>query len=62
VHGTADPDIPYSNAGLYQKARNSKGLSTEVHLIPDADHTFSSLEWEDKVFRITANWLEQNIR
>lgn len=62
VHGTADPEIPYQNAKQYQEARNNKGLSTEVHLISDADHTFSSLEWEDKVFHITSTWLVQNTR
>ena len=60
VHGTGDLDISCQNAKLYQEARNNKGLSTEVHLIRDADHTFSSLEWEDKAFYNTAAWMDQN--
>lgn len=62
VHGLADHEIPYRNAELYKEARKNLGLATEVHLIPDADHTFSSVEWENKVFHITATWLIQNTR
>lgn len=62
LHGTEDTEIPCRNAGQYHKARQSQGLATEVHLIPGADHTFSAVEWENKVFHITAAWLKQNTR
>lgn len=55
IHGTADQDISYKNAGLYNESR--KGLPTKVQFIQDADHTFSSLKWENEVFSLTENWL-----
>lgn len=60
IHGTGDQEIPSHNAILYQEARKSLANSTEVHLIQDADHTFSALKWETEVFNISLKWLGRN--
>lgn len=59
IHGTADKDIPWQNSERYREVRKGLPYSTDVHLLPDADHTFSGLKWEDEVFETTVRWLKK---
>lgn len=58
VHGTGDDEISYKNADLYKEKRRGLPFKTEIHLVLDADHTFSSLFWEKDLFQVTRKWME----
>ncbi|MCW2277707.1 alpha/beta hydrolase family protein [Heliophilum fasciatum] len=64
LHGTNDNEISCANTLLYRENRNAAGLQhlTEIDFIQDADHTFTSLAWENAVFTRTLQWLSGNRR
>lgn len=60
IHGTADVEISHINTDLYKEARQHTPCPTNIHLVKDADHTFSGLSWENEVFQITLHWLRKH--
>ena len=53
VHGDGDPTVPVAHAHLYFDAISG---TKEKFIIPGADHTFNSHEWETAVIEKTAAW------
>ena len=53
VHGDGDPTVPVAHADLYYDAIKGK---KEKFIVPGADHTFNSRDWEAAVIEKTAAW------
>jgi dipeptidyl aminopeptidase/acylaminoacyl peptidase len=53
LHGTNDMSVPLGHSLRYYNVLKRKKLHVERHLIEDADHVFSSYEWEEKVLSKT---------
>ena len=49
AHGESDERIPISDALAYARAFRERGDEAEVHLIPGADHCFSSPGHRDQL-------------
>ncbi len=58
IHGTGDEEISFKNVSLYKETRIRVLLNSDFHLVMGADHTFSNPSWEEEVFRVTLNWIE----
>ncbi len=59
VHGTADSAVPLEHAGMYRMALAHADLS--MHIVPGADHTYSSLDFEREVIGVTRDWLVEKL-
>lgn len=61
IHAKEDEDIPKEHTARYLKSLQQRGQSKEVstHYIENADHTFSSYQFEDELFAQSAEWLEK---
>jgi len=58
VHGTRDTDVPAENAHLYmQTLAGEKALL----LVEGADHTFSSVPWEQEVISASTAWFLKHL-
>jgi dipeptidyl aminopeptidase/acylaminoacyl peptidase len=57
VHGTADQSVPVSEAHEYAEAFAQ--CNPKLHIIPDADHTFNSEDWEADVIGTTVEFMKQ---
>lgn len=58
VHGTEDAVVPVSHSVRYQQALVGR---TELELIEGADHTFSSVRWEQQLIERTVSWLRKHL-
>jgi dipeptidyl aminopeptidase/acylaminoacyl peptidase len=58
VHGANDPVVPVDHAHRYHAAFQCK---KQLHIIPDADHTFARLNWEEEVMRVTLEWMKTHL-
>lgn len=58
VHGANDPVVPVDHAHLYHSTFKCK---KKLHIIPDADHTFARLNWEEEALRVTLEWMKVNL-
>ncbi|MEO6906594.1 MAG: alpha/beta fold hydrolase [Abditibacteriaceae bacterium] len=57
VHGTADQSVPVSEAKEYAEAFAQ--CQPTLHMIPDADHTFNSQNWEAELIKTTTEWMKK---
>jgi len=55
IYGGNDPDTATAAKGFATFCRNH-GLSHEMHEIPEANHSFYSLEWSEEVMSRTERW------
>lgn len=58
VHGDGDPTVPVDHADLYYGAIPGE---KEKLIIPKADHTFNSHDWETAVIEKTATWFQKTL-
>ena len=61
VHGAADQTVPRSQAELFRASAQKAGGPVEFHIIPEADHTYTRRDWEEKVLLLSADWLAKQI-
>lgn len=61
VHGQADTSVPVSDAGLYAEALAGRPAAVEKLIVADADHTFSTVKWEQVVMGRTVEWFERTL-
>jgi dienelactone hydrolase len=55
IYGGNDPNTKYA-AEAYTQFCNRHGIRSEFHEIPDANHSFYSLEWERDVLEWSERW------
>ena len=60
LYGSRDPDTS-SAAQRYLEFCRRWGVANTMHEIPDANHSFYGLEWEQRVFDLTAAWLDEHV-
>jgi len=58
VHGANDTVVPVDHAHRYHAAFQCK---KQLHIIPDADHTFARLNWEEEVMQVTLEWMKTHL-
>jgi len=58
VHGTADHSVPPKDAQEYMNALTGP---KSLLLVNGADHTFSSVAWEEEVITASTNWFAQHL-
>lgn len=61
VHGAEDQTVPPAQAELYRNSAQRAGSPVEYHIIPDADHTYTTQDWEGKVLALTVSWLAKQL-
>ena len=61
IHGTKDESVPLSHSLKYYRVLKRKGLPVERYLIQNADHTFSSYQWEQMVIKKTLKFFVKNL-
>jgi len=57
VFGSAEPDTKIAEAA-YRALCARYGVAAEFHSIPDSDHSFYALPWEEEAMDTTLRWLE----
>ncbi len=57
IYGGNDPTAQAAR-GKYEDFCRAKGLNATFHELPDANHSFYSLEWEDEVMGVVEGWVE----
>lgn len=57
IHGTEDIDIPYVNSIAYTKVVQD----VKLHLIKGAGHGYDSISYQDELFEITTQYIEEII-
>ena len=61
VHGSGDETVPAEHSDLYERALQSGKRTVKKVIIPDADHTFSKLIWEQRFLKATVDWLSETL-
>jgi len=61
IYGSRDPDTD-SAAHRYADFCRQSGIKSTFHEIPDANHSFYGLEWEEQVIGHTESWLVEHCR
>jgi len=59
VHGSDDQSVPVAHLERYLAAL--PGEDKTGHVIPGADHTFTSVAWEREVITVTRDWLSRRL-
>ena len=59
VHGERDEKIPIASAGSYM---DMYGGNACLRVIEGADHQFSSIEWKEKVYQYSIDFLKNQIK
>ncbi|NPV80500.1 MAG: alpha/beta fold hydrolase [Firmicutes bacterium] len=62
VHGDADATVPVSHSEIFERAITGAGGKAEVYILPGADHTYNSREWESKVLQKSIEWFEKTLK
>lgn len=60
IHGTGDLSVPFDNSYLFYQ--NAGGADKELHMMEEADHTYSRWEWEEALLAKTVTWLENHLK
>ncbi len=58
IHGANDPIVPVDHAHRYHAAFR---CTKKLHIIPEADHTFARINWEEEVMQVTLEWLRTHL-
>lgn len=56
IYGGNDPDTALAGKS-YETFCDNNSIPAETHVIPNANHSFYSLEWEAKVLDLTCTWI-----
>lgn len=59
IHAAEDEDVPKENAVYYSESLK-RGSTVNIRYIKDANHTFASYSFEEKLFKETLLWLAKN--
>ena len=61
IHGDDDHGVPVKSTHDYSSALKKARKPHFVHIIPGADHTYSSLQWEMEVLSLTLEWFRMHL-
>ena len=61
IHGTDDTVVPCSRAEDYHMALLSKHIPHKVVIIPQADHTYSKKNHEERAIKASVNWFVETL-
>ncbi|MFJ8063596.1 alpha/beta hydrolase family protein [Psychrobacillus sp. NPDC096426] len=59
IHAAEDEDVPKENAVYYTESLK-RGSTVNIRYIKEANHTFASYSFEEKLFEETIRWLEKS--
>lgn len=60
IHGSGDQSVSFENSHLFYQ--NAGGVETELHIIEEADHTYTKQEWEEALLAKTVTWLSKHLK
>ncbi|TYT22749.1 alpha/beta fold hydrolase [Dictyoglomus thermophilum] len=60
IHGSGDMVVPIQHAYDYFNGLKDTH-KVKLEIIEGADHTFNSIEWEEKVIEKTVNWFKETL-
>ncbi len=58
IHGGRDSVVPIEHAYLYY---NAFQCPKDLHILPESDHTFNKVAWEEEVLQLTLSWFKNNL-
>lgn len=58
IHGAKDTVVPVDHAHRYHSTFQ---CTKKLHIIPDADHTFARVNWEEEAMKVTLDWLKTHL-
>ncbi len=61
IHGENDETVPVSHGKQYYELMKSREASTEIEIVPDADHTFNRRLWENAVIGRSVEWFQRTL-
>ena len=61
IHGDADETVPVIYGQRYYELMKDRGVSTEIEIIPQADHTFNATAWEDLAISRSVDWFRRTL-
>ncbi len=61
LHGTADASVPVSTADAYFDVLHRNGYPVRKVILAGVDHTYTRLDWESEVIRMTAGWFRRTL-
>lgn len=61
LHGERDQSVPLAAVWEYAQAFRARGNDVQVHVIPEADHRYSRLTWQEEIIRQTVDWFVERL-
>ncbi len=61
LHGTADAAVPVATADAYFDVLHRNGYPVRKVILAGVDHTYTRLDWESEVIRMTAGWFRRTL-
>ena len=62
IHGDDDHAVPVQSTLDYSAALKKARKPHFVHIIPGADHTYNSLQWEMEILSLTLEWFRMHLQ
>lgn len=61
LHGERDQSVPLAAVWEYAQAFRASGNDVQVHVIPEADHRYSRLAWQEEIIQHTVDWFAEKL-
>lgn len=61
LHGERDQSVPLAAVWEYAQAFRAGGNEVEVHVIPEADHRYTRLVWQESIIEHTVDWFVRKL-
>jgi dipeptidyl aminopeptidase/acylaminoacyl peptidase len=59
IHGEKDPETKPALAQIHEMLQRH-GVSSDTHIVKEANHSFYSLAWEKEILQVIEDWLKKN--
>ena len=58
IHGGKDPETQITLPQIENLLTNYN-ISSDTHIIPNANHSFYSIKWKEEIYDIVEKWFKQ---
>jgi dipeptidyl aminopeptidase/acylaminoacyl peptidase len=60
IHGEKDPETKPALAQIHEMLQRH-GVSSDTHIVKEANHSFYSLAWEKEILQVIEDWLKNRM-
>lgn len=61
VQGTGDTAVAPAVSRQYVEAMQKAGIPIDVHMVPEADHNFVKVPWQQELVRVVTDWVVKRL-